>query len=183
MWNWGAVFDDLDRQAGRLQGGDRTFAAAARALDPDFALTHPKLHSLFTGLLSRTLAGEWGAFATALETRGACGTPAQSVAFEIRDRHDRVVKSRVDVNHTDGYIATNLSFLGFGHCWQLLRRVTTDSDVSLKGAAIRPALEPAALRLGARKLAKILNTLLTGDGLARTLPGTGIGLGSLATNR
>ena len=104
------ILDLLDVQAGRLKRGDRTFASATWAFDTDFHVSHAVLGSLFRSLLCRTLAGERGRFATALETAGASAGPTERVTLHIRDGDRRVVEGRMNVRNAVGYVTAN-SFL------------------------------------------------------------------------
>src|SRR6266849_9959728 len=61
------ILDGLDRQAGRLQRGDRRLASGARSLDADLDLLEAELGGLVGGHLGGPLGGERCALATALE--------------------------------------------------------------------------------------------------------------------
>src|SRR5262249_17045451 len=77
------------------------------------------------------------------------------VAVGVGDGHDRVVERRLDVGHAPADVAALLAFLALGH-------------VSIAPQA-RFCEPPLSLPT------HLLDALLAGDGLARPLPGPGVG--------
>ena len=71
------------------------------------------------GCLCSSLSGEGGAFASTLETTGACGRPGNHLTSRIGDGHDGVVEGALDVSNTVGNVALGLFgpgfFDGFSH--------------------------------------------------------------------
>jgi len=105
------VFDQLDIQAGGLQGGDRAFAPRPGAFDTDFDVTHAELAGLLGCLLGGTLAGKGRTLAAAFEPAGSGAGPAQRVAFAIGNRHRRVVKRGMHMRDATGDVSSNSFFL------------------------------------------------------------------------
>ena len=91
---WRYVFDRLDLEASRFEGGDRTFAATAGTLYLDFHITQPKFLRLLRRLLGSTLTRERGTLTASLETTRARTGPAERVTLGVRNRHHRVVERR-----------------------------------------------------------------------------------------
>ena len=116
VWDWRDFFNQFDVQTSRLEGRDRTFATAARALHSDFNVTHAKLSRLFGSLLSGTLASERRAFAASLEATGPGTGPAKRIAFRVSNRHCRVVERRVNVSNAIADVTTDaFLFVGLSH--------------------------------------------------------------------
>jgi hypothetical protein len=191
--NGGTIFNDLDGQTSSLQGSDRTFPATTWAFDANFTFSHPELNSLFTRLLCRTLSGKRGAFAASLETGSTRSTPAQSITFQIGDRHNGVVEGRIDVDNANGNVAADFSFFRFCHGGGSSGGLLNYAVIVLVYAAKHPTTQLQAKQVLARHagitrsrqrlLAKILDAFLSSHRLARTLASSCVGLGALPANR
>ena len=109
------VFNGLHFEAGRFQGSDRAFAAAAWAFHFDFYFFDAVLLGFIGGLLRGHLAGERGALAASLEAAGAGTGPAQGITLGIGDRYSRVVERRLDVGDANRNVTTCLTTLALCH--------------------------------------------------------------------
>src|ERR671916_2672661 len=96
------VADGEDADAGVVDGADGGFAPAARPLDVHLALLHAGVLGLVGRLVGRLLGGERSALARAAEAAGARGGLRDEVALVVRDRDQRVVERRRDVNDPRG---------------------------------------------------------------------------------
>src|SRR5215471_4682963 len=76
----------------RLQSTDGGFAPCSRSFDQHFYFLKSVAHSLARGILSHHLGSISGAFAGTFEANLAGARPSDHVAFQIGDRHDRVVE-------------------------------------------------------------------------------------------
>src|SRR6187551_3725786 len=94
----GDVGDGAHLEAGGLEGADGLLAAGARSLDVDLDLAHAMLHGPLRGAVGGERGGIGRALPGALEAGDAGRTPRDDVPGEIRDRHDRVVEARLDVD-------------------------------------------------------------------------------------
>src|SRR5436190_16883735 len=92
------VGDRADFETRCLERADRLLAAGARSLDVDLDLAHPVLHRPAGGALSRERGRIGRALAGALEAGHAGRAPADHGTRKIRDRDDRVVERRLDVD-------------------------------------------------------------------------------------
>ncbi len=115
VWNRRYIFDELDRHAGGLEGGDGAFATGTGALHADFHFLHAILGGLFSGLLCGTLAGERSALATSLEVARSTAGPAENVAFDVGDRDHGVVERGANVRDRHRDIAARFAFLCLGN--------------------------------------------------------------------
>lgn len=115
MRNRRAIFDQLHVDPRGLQRRDRTFTTRAWPFDADFNLTHAELGGLFNGLLSGTLAGERRTLSTTFEAASPRARPTKRIAFGVRNRHGRVVESRLDMGNRHGDITPRFSFSCLGH--------------------------------------------------------------------
>src|SRR3954447_5716874 len=98
MRDGGDVCDGADFEAGRLERADRLLAAGARTLHVDLDLAHAVLHRTLGSAVSRQGRRVRGALAGALEAGDAGRAPADDGTIEVRDRDDRVVERRLDMN-------------------------------------------------------------------------------------
>ena len=106
MWDRRHIFNDLDRQSGGLQSRDGAFASRPGTLDLNFEFTDAVACRFFRCLLSGALAGERRAFSTSLEAARSRTRPTKRIASSVRDRNDRVVKSRLDMCDCRRNVAT-----------------------------------------------------------------------------
>src|SRR5688572_2261168 len=98
MRDWGDVGDGADLEAGCLERSDGLLAAGSRTLHVDLDLAHAVLHGTFGRALGRQGRRVRRALARALEAGNAGRAPADDRAVEVRDRDDRVVERRLDVD-------------------------------------------------------------------------------------
>jgi hypothetical protein len=115
MGNRCAIFNRLDIQTSRLERCNRTFSSTARSFDANVDLFDAELKCLVGCLLGGTLTGKRRAFSTSFETAGSRTGPTKRFAFGVSDGHGCVVKSRFDVGHAHGYVATSLTTFRLGH--------------------------------------------------------------------
>lgn len=99
------IFNALNLQAGRFQGGDRTFATAAWPANLHFHITHAELACLFGSLLRGTLSGEGRTLAAALKSAGASTGPTERIALGIGDCDRGVVERRYNVGNANSHVA------------------------------------------------------------------------------
>lgn len=98
MWNRCYVRYRRNRQAGWVQGPQRTLPARPRTLDEYLDLTHIKLaHGLPGRCRCRKLGRKRRTLATPFESGRARTGPTQNSPIGIRDRDDRIVKCCADV--------------------------------------------------------------------------------------
>ena len=96
MRNRCAVFDCFDVQSGRLQCGNRAFAATTWSFDTNVNVPDSELDCFFCSLLGRHLARKRSAFSTAFESTGPSTGPTERFTLGVRDGYRRVIKSRVE---------------------------------------------------------------------------------------
>src|SRR5262245_10924908 len=163
--NGGDVGDRGDLEAGRLERPDRLLAAGAGALHVDLDLAHAVLHRALRGAVGGEGCCVRGALAGALEPGNAGRAPADHRTGEVRDRDDRVVERRLDVDVALGDV---LSF----------STALFDRPLSLSHACARPSLllAPNADRLlRSAPLASVGLRPLTPDRQVAAMPHAPIG--------
>src|SRR4051794_1646268 len=153
------VGDRGDLEAGGLQRPDGLLATGTRALDEDLDLAHPVLHRLLRGDVGGERGGVRRALAGTLEAGHARRAPADHRPDRVRDRDDRVVERRLDVNVPLGDVL-------------LLLAPLLDGPLPFSHASV----SSSSLRL-------LRGLLARADRLLRSAALPGIGLGPLATNR
>src|SRR5919107_4994706 len=105
------VGDGADLEAGGLQRADRLLPAGTRSLDVHLDLAHPVLHRPARGAVGRKRGGIRGALPGALEAGDAGRAPADHGPAQVRDRDDRVVERRLDVDLSLGDVLPLLATL------------------------------------------------------------------------
>src|SRR4249919_3663856 len=126
MRDGGDIGDGADFEAGGLERTDRLLAAGSRTLHVDLDLAHAVLHRALGRTVSRQGRRVGRALARALEAGHAGRAPADDGTVEVRDRDDRVVERRLDVNVPLGDVlllaSTRLDrSLAFRHAWSVPR--------------------------------------------------------------
>src|SRR5579864_3717415 len=153
------ILDEADFQARRLQRADRGLPAGSGAFHEDLNRPDAVLHRLAGGVLGGQPGGERRALAGALEARGARACPRQHVALQVADRHNRIVKRRLNVRDARRNVLAFLA-LAAGRCGH--------PESSLAGGRRRGGL---GLRLAGA------------DGLLLALAGPGVRPRALAAHR
>ena len=110
------VFNAADRDTRNLEAGDGTFATGTRSVDADFHFLDAELASLVGTGFRRPLSGEGCALTRPLEAHRSGAAPAQDIAVDICDRHERVVEARPDVGNGLRHVLANFFLLALLRC-------------------------------------------------------------------
>src|SRR5450759_4523227 len=92
------VGDRAHLESGSLERPDGLLPTGAGSLDVDLDLAHAVLHGAACRSIRRKRGSIRRALPGALEPGDASGTPRDDIPGEIRDRHDRVVEARQNVD-------------------------------------------------------------------------------------
>jgi len=163
MGDRGHILDQPDIDTGSLQGSDRSLSSRTGAVHPDFTELHPvKIANRGRCGVGRLGSGEGGAFPASPETLPAGAGLSQYVAVKITDSDQSIVKSSLDMGDAVGYYAP---ILFLDRCFLFSVFCTSCHNYSL---------------LNSFKLGLLLTT---DSALLRTFSGSGVGMGSLSSNR
>lgn len=185
VWNWSAIFNRLNIQAGGLKCSNRTFSTTSWAFDSNVNFFDAEFHRLVSCLLSSTLSGERSTFSAAFETACPGTGPTKSLAFGVSDGNGGVVKSRLNVSNTVSHITTHSTFFGFCHC--LLSPLSCCAvgrfDFKICFEFLCRSVRRSPVTQTTKRLLEILNTLFACHGFFRSFSSSCVRLGSLTTHR
>src|SRR5919109_1139252 len=98
------VFDQADIDAGGLKSSQRRFASRSWATNKYLHGSQSMIHRFFGGAVRCLLRREWRSFARPLESHRSRARPGNNITLVIGNRHDRVVESRVNMDHAFGNV-------------------------------------------------------------------------------
>src|SRR5437899_11302551 len=104
MRNGGAVLNDADFQANRLESANGRFAARSGAFDAHFNFTHAVRHRLASGILRDLLCCERSALARAFEANAPSSGPAEQIALHVGDSDSGLIEGGQSVRYADGHV-------------------------------------------------------------------------------
>jgi len=114
------ITDCRNLQTRILKCADGRVTANSRALDPDLDSAQPHADCFLGSTFSCQLTGEWRRLSAAADTDLARRRPGNHVALYVSEGDDRVIESRKDVRHTQGfYLLRLLAPATASLCWQL----------------------------------------------------------------
>jgi hypothetical protein len=98
--NWGNIFDQTDVETRRLKRSQRRLSPRAWTSDEDLNTSKSVIHRLFRCTIRCLLGGKRGPFAGAFETHASGTRPRDYIALIVRNRNNRIIEGRVNMNHT-----------------------------------------------------------------------------------
>ncbi|MDB5057916.1 MAG: hypothetical protein JWO59_1388 [Chloroflexi bacterium] len=104
MWNRCYIRDGADAQSGLLQCADRGFASGSGTLYKHVDLAHAVFQRFTRRNVGTHLRGIWGALPTPVEPSSPSAAPAHHAAGRISNRHNSIIKSRVDMRLSNRHI-------------------------------------------------------------------------------
>ena len=155
MRDWGYIPDPGNSEPCRLEGADGRFTPTPRSLNIDLNLFYSMLHPFPRRLFGSKLRGIGSSLARSFKTSGARTPPCDDIARRVGKCNDGIVEGRLDIGKTLG---DGLSLPSFNPGWFLL---------ICHSAPLLPGHGAAT----------------SGNRLACTLFGSGIGSSTLTMNR
>ena len=96
----GHILNHLDIEARSLDGADSGFTSGTRPSNTKIDLFHTHLLDSYRALLSSSLSGKGRTLTTTLVTHGTTRLPGQGLSILIGNRHEGIIKGRLDMNDT-----------------------------------------------------------------------------------
>ena len=96
----GHILNHLDIEARSLDGADSGFTSGTRPSNTKIDLYHTNLLDSYRALLSSSLSGKGRTLTTTLVTHGTTRLPGQGLSILIGNRHEGIIKGRLDMNDT-----------------------------------------------------------------------------------
>ena len=110
VWDRGHVTNHRNIKTDSLHSANSGFTTSTWALDANFDFLETMSHGLPAGVLSDHLGGIGCAFTRAFESTLAGARPTDHSTTKIRDTHNRVVETGLDVSHS---LNDSFAALGF----------------------------------------------------------------------
>src|SRR4029077_7477572 len=112
--HWRNIANNGEVEPDCLQSAHGGFASCSRSFDQHFHFFEPMAHCLARSILSHHLGSISSAFTRTFEANLAGARPSDHVAFQISDRHDRVVER---CEHMRNARMNVLASFGFDDLW------------------------------------------------------------------
>jgi hypothetical protein len=173
VWQRGDVLEGRYAKARLLQRRNGRLPARTGTFDLDFNLPNAATHGGAGAALSRLLSSKGGTFPRTFEANGSRRAPTDCVTIEVRNRNQRIVKSRLYMDNGPGNALSHFSSCTFCHILQALSktmRTSKEPNASKLSTLLLYALLSGHRLSWALTHSRIAARPLTPDGQALSVP-------------